>query len=95
MVINKLDPIFQTRNCYCLMTNGDKQMLMKMLREGYREMTSQFAPSETISTVQTQRPAANASSFVKTGTKTRRHGRLRGLNRGLTHRSSGWTVRTW
>lgn len=70
-------------------------MLMKMLRDGYRGMTSQFAPSEPISRIQTQRPAANASSFVKAESKTRRHGRLRGLNRGLTHGSSGWTVRTW
>ena len=70
-------------------------MLMKMLRDGYREMTSQFASSEPISTVQTQRPAANASSFTKSETKTRRPGRLRGLNRSLTHGSSGWTVRTW
>lgn len=70
-------------------------MLIKMLREGYREMASQFAPSEPISTVQTQRPAANASSFVKAGTRTKRPGRLRGLNRGLTQSASGWTVRTW
>jgi hypothetical protein len=70
-------------------------MLMKILRDGYREMTSEFAPSEPISTVQTQRPAANASSFAKSAAKTRRPGRLRGLNRGLTHSSSGWTVRTW
>lgn len=70
-------------------------MLMKMLRDGYREMTAQFAPPKPISTVQTQRPAANASSFVQTKTKAKRHGRLRGLNRGLTQSSSGWTVRTW
>lgn len=70
-------------------------MLMKMLRDGYRELTSQAAPSEPISTVQTQRPAANASSFARSETKTRRHGRLRGLNRSLTNSSSGWTVRTW
>lgn len=70
-------------------------MLMKMLRDGYREMTSEFARSEPISTVRTQRPAANASSFVKAEAKTRRTGRLRGLNRGLTHSSSGWKVRTW
>ncbi len=70
-------------------------MLMKKLRDSYREMTSQLAPSKPISTVKTQRPAANASSFVKTKTKAKRPGRLRGLNRGLTQSSSGWTVRTW
>lgn len=95
MVFNKLAHISQTNNCYSLKTNGDKQMLMKILRDGYREMTSQFAHSEPISAVSTQRPAANASRFVKTGAQARRQRRQRRLDRGITHNVSGWTVRTW
>jgi hypothetical protein len=95
MVFNQLDHIFQKINCYSLMTNGDKQMLMKMLRDGYREMTAEFESERLISTVATQRPAANASSFTRTDSQSspqRRRGRL---NRSMTTNLNGWTVRTW
>lgn len=70
-------------------------MLMKMLRQSYREMTAPFAPVKPISTIESRRPAANANSFVRTDVKAKRHGRLRRMNRNLTHNASGWTVRTW
>lgn len=70
-------------------------MLMKRLREGYRDITAQFASPEPVAAIASRRPAANASSFVKAEKKTKHHGRLRRLNRGLTHNSRGWTVRTW
>ena len=70
-------------------------MLMKIVRESYREMTAAFAPQKPASTLGIQRPAANASSFTRTEVKAKRRGRLRRMNRNLSQHGSGWTVRTW
>jgi len=77
------------------MTIGDKQMLMKRIRDTYREFTGQFMPVEAITTVAIQPSAANAGSFVRTDMQARRQRRQRRLERGSAHKVSGWTVRTW
>ena len=77
------------------MTHGDKQMLIRLLREGYHEMMAPFAQNRPVSTLEIQRQAANASTFIRSDVKAKRHGRLRRMNRSLSHNASGWKVRTW
>jgi hypothetical protein len=95
MVFRYLRPVFHSENCYRFMTIGDKQMLMKKIGSTYREIAGLFAPVEPIITVPAQRPAANASSFVRTDVQARRQRRQRRLDRGMSRGMSGWAVRTW
>lgn len=70
-------------------------MLMKMLLETYREVTRQAVPGQTVTTVKVQHDAANASRWINEETKGRRQRRLRRLDRTISQRVGGWTVRAW
>jgi hypothetical protein len=70
-------------------------MLIDSIRDVYREITGRITPAESIITVPTQRPAANAGNLAKTEMQARRHRRQRRMERSAGHSINGWTVRTW
>lgn len=70
-------------------------MLMNRIRDTYRDIIAQFTAVESVVTVTTKGPAANASEFVSSDMQARRHRRQRRMERAGTHGVSGWTVRTW
>jgi hypothetical protein len=74
---------------------GEKEMLMKMLLDTYRDVTRQIAPGQSVTTVPVTLGAANASRWINEETKGRRQRRQRRMERADSHRINGWTVRTW
>ena len=70
-------------------------MLMKMLRDSYREITEGLAYSDPIATVTVRQPAANASQFADNSSKKRPQRRRSRLNTGMTTNLRGWSVRSW
>ena len=69
-------------------------MLMKMLRDSYREITDGLAHSDPIATVPVRQAAANASQFADSSKKRPQRRRSR-LNHGMTTNLRGWSVRSW
>lgn len=70
-------------------------MLMKRIRETYREITGYIEPVAPVSMVPTYRPAANAGNIVKSDMQARRERRQRRMDRAAMRNVSGWTVRSW
>ena len=70
-------------------------MLIDRIRGASRETTGKIALTEPVTTVPSQRPAANASNFAKTEMQARRHRRQRRIERIARRSVNGWTVRTW
>jgi len=70
-------------------------MLMNRIRDTYREITGYIEPAAPITTVQSQRPAANADKFTQSDKQARRQRRQRRAEQFGLPRLSGWTVRTW
>lgn len=70
-------------------------MLTKLPFDTQHEVSRQRVPGETLATVPVQQEAANASRWINEGTKGRRLRRQRRMERTVSHRVNGWTVRTW
>jgi len=70
-------------------------MLIERIKEAYSDFTSYFEPVGPITTVPTQRPAANTGTFSNTEMQARRHRRQRRMDRMGSRNSSGWAVRAW
>lgn len=69
-------------------------MLMEMLLETYRDITSRLVREKRVPEAETQRPAANAARFSLPPVRERRR-RLRRSVSAEQRRINGWTVRTW
>lgn len=70
-------------------------MLIDTFREAYREFTGKLMSTESVSSVHTRRPAANAGNFAGSEIQARRHRRQRRLDRSGSFGIGGWKVRTW
>jgi len=70
-------------------------MLMKKIRDTYREMTGYIEPVAPITMVPRHGPAANSGNIVKTDMQARRGRRQRRMERVGVSNVSGWTVRSW
>ena len=70
-------------------------MLMKRIRDTYREITGHIEPVAPITMVPGHRPAANADNIVKSDMQARRDRRQRRMERVGMRNVSGWTVRSW
>lgn len=70
-------------------------MLIEKMRDAYREYINPVVTADPITTVPTNRPAANASSFAYNEMQARRHRRQRRLGRAAGNNTYGWAVRTW
>ena len=74
---------------------GEKQMLTKIPFDTQLDVTRQQAVGSAVTTVPTGHAAANASSWINEGTKGRRLRRQRRMDRTVSLRVNGWSVRTW
>jgi hypothetical protein len=70
-------------------------MLMKNIRNVYREITGRIVPAEPVTSLPIHRPAANADDFVKAEMRARRLRRQSRMERCKSNGIGGWTVRTW
>lgn len=70
-------------------------MLMKRIRDTYREITGHIEPVAPVTMVPEYRPAANTGDITKTDMLARRGRRQRRLERNGMSNVSGWTVRSW
>ena len=70
-------------------------MLMKRIRDTYREITGHIEPVAPVSMVPRYRPAANAGNIAKSDMQARRDRRQRRMERAGIRNVSGWTVRSW
>ena len=70
-------------------------MLMKRIRDTYREVTGQIEPVAPVSMVPRYRPAANADNIARSDMQARRDRRQRRMERAGMDNVSGWTVRSW
>lgn len=70
-------------------------MLMKRIRDTYREITGQIEPVAPVTMMPTYRPAANAGNIAKSDMQARRGRRQRRMERVGVSNVSGWTVRSW
>jgi hypothetical protein len=74
---------------------GDKQMLMNVIRKSYRDMFGHVEPVQAVVTVPATLAAANASHFSQPEMRARRLRRQRRLDRAGQQGRSGWSLRTW
>jgi hypothetical protein len=70
-------------------------MLTKIPFDSQHDVKRQRAPGEALTTVPVGGAAANASSWINEGTKGRRLRRQRRMDRTVSLRVNGWSVRTW
>ena len=70
-------------------------MLMKRIRDTYREITGHIEPVAPITMVPSYRPAANADNIAQSDMQARRGRRQRRMERVGMHNVSGWSVRSW
>jgi len=70
-------------------------MLMNRIRETYREITGNIAPVATITSVSSQRPAANADNIAQSDMQARRQRRQRRIQMTGLRNVNGWSVRSW
>ena len=70
-------------------------MLMKRIRDTYREITGYIEPVAPVSMVPRYRPAANAGNIAKSDMQARRGRRQRRMERAGMRNVNGWTVRSW
>jgi hypothetical protein len=70
-------------------------MLMKKIRDTYREITGYIEPVAPITMVPRHRTAANAGNIAKSDMQARRDRRQRRMERVGISNVSGWTVRSW
>ena len=70
-------------------------MLLNTIKKSYRELIRHADAEQAIVRVPNVRPAANASVFDQSEAQERRLRRQRRLSRESSHRSVGWSVRTW
>ena len=70
-------------------------MLMKRIRDTYREITGHIEPVAPITMVPRHGPAANAGNIAKIDMLARRGRRQRRMERVGMRNISGWTVRSW
>jgi len=70
-------------------------MLMKKIRDTYREITGNIEPVAPVSMVPEYRPASNSGNIVKTDMQARRGRRQRRMERVGVSNVSGWSVRSW
>jgi len=70
-------------------------MLMKKLRDTFRDITVEAQPTAPVTMIPGQRSAANASNISESAMNSRcRRRQARSAQHGLTN-VSGWTVRPW
>ena len=70
-------------------------MLMKRMRDTYREITGHIEPVAPITMVPRHRPAANADNIANSDMQARRGRRQRRMERVGMPNVSGWSVRSW
>lgn len=70
-------------------------MLRHIVPETGRDTARQSLPSQPVTTVGEQRPAANASRWTHADGRVRRLRRRFRFGRTAASRINGWTVRTW
>jgi hypothetical protein len=70
-------------------------MLMKRMRNGYRELSRRLVPVKPLTTIEQRLPAANANNYTNSVAQARRLRRQRRSARLSPGRAGGWTVSTW
>jgi len=70
-------------------------MLMKKLRDTYREITGYIEPVAAVTMVPSLRPAANADNIAESDMQARRLRRQRRMQRVAMRDVSGWKVTSW
>lgn len=70
-------------------------MLIKSIKNAYREFTGGLTSEKPISAIPVRRPAANASHFGNRPVQGRRLRRQFRHERAASRRINGWTVRSW
>ena len=70
-------------------------MLINKIRSSYRDLVRYLDPVQAIVTLETSRPAANASNYLQPETQARILRRNRRSERAGRQFTSGWSVRTW
>jgi len=70
-------------------------MLMKRIRDTYREITGHIEPVAPITMVPRLGPAANAGNITDIEMQARRGRRQRRMERDGMSNVNGWTVRSW
>ncbi|MGA9574725.1 MAG: hypothetical protein WBS20_12345 [Lysobacterales bacterium] len=70
-------------------------MLIKRIRNIYREITGYIEPATAITTVMNHRPAANADSITQSDMHARRQRRQRRTYQPGLRNVTGWTIRSW
>ena len=70
-------------------------MLIKKMRDVYREYINPVVTADAITTIPADHPAANANRFEYNKMQARRHRRQRRIGRASGINIHGWAVRTW